>query len=53
MKVKITATIDIDRAAWVELYDVHPDEFRKDVNQWAFHLLTAAAQDNGVTVEVH
>lgn len=48
MKVKVSVTLDIDPQAWMEIYDVERGQVRADVNEWAFHLLHAAAQDNGV-----
>lgn len=48
MKIKITATLDIDVDAWMDIYDVERGNVRADVNEWAFHVLHSAAQDNGV-----
>ena len=51
MRVKITVTLDIDPQAWMDTYDVSRTEVRADVNEWALHLLRAAASDNGVIPE--
>lgn len=51
MRVKVTMTLDIDPQAWMDTYDVERHEVRADVNEWGYHLLTQAAQDNGVVPE--
>ena len=51
MRVKVTMTLDIDPQVWMDTYDVERSEVRNDVNEWAYHLLREAAQDNGVVPE--
>lgn len=51
MRVKVTMTLDIDPQAWMDTYGVERHEVRADVNEWGYHLLREAAQDNGVVPE--
>lgn len=48
MKIRVAVTLDVDPDEWANAYGVETREVRTDVHEWAFHLLTEAARENGV-----
>lgn len=39
MKVRVSFTINIDEQAWMSAYGIPKEDVRKDVQEYAYHLI--------------
>lgn len=54
MKVRMTVTVEVDRDAWSDEYNCHPDEVREDVRRYFETQVFAAeaVEAAGLTVRI-